>query len=49
MHTAMTTAMTQSNISTRMMMQRQREAKARKPIHSYDPQVEIQKYIPRQP
>ena len=40
-HTAMTTAMTQSNMSTRMMMQRKRAAEANKSVRSFDPEVEI--------
>ena len=47
-HTAMTTAFTQSNMST-MMLRKMAADAARKVRQDYDPQTEIQKYIPRQP
>lgn len=40
-HTALTTAMTQSNMSTRMMMQRKRAAEVNKSVRKFNPEVEI--------
>ena len=49
-HTAYTTALTQSNVSTVMQQRRAKAAAlAKKPNHYYDPLDDIQKAIPRQP
>mmetsp|Transcript_15385 Transcript_15385/g.20842 ORF Transcript_15385/g.20842 Transcript_15385/m.20842 type:complete len:131 (-) Transcript_15385:235-627(-) len=48
-HTAMTTALTASNMSTTMMMRQRAIERANRPKHSYDPLSDIQKFIPRQP
>lgn len=44
----MTTALNQSNMSSIMLRKMAADA-ARKVQKDYDPQTEIQKYIPRQP
>lgn len=48
-HTAMTTALTASNISTTMMLRQRAIEKANRPKHQYDPLSDIQRFIPRQP
>ena len=48
-HTALTTALTRSQMSTTMMLRQQAMEQANRPEHRYNPQTDIQKYIPRQP
>ena len=48
-HTALTTAVTRSQMSTTMMLRQQALELANRPRHKYNPQTDIQKYIPRQP